>query len=471
MNSNETMDNSTAVDQTVTYSPPPVADPSSLIEDQELISEFWPGLKEHIHDISVWDLIVIPMFQYLQAPGGQLHTFNQLQTQRDVTTVIYTFPVDEHLKWEIYDTLSKQLSIENTNLLLLLQQSILALQCGIYIQSYSNALQIIHLLNLQTIKKQKEKESLSLSSTNPSTNPIISTEDLMKQVAYEKERRFLEFIARCLLLLTTMLMNDCKQYYEIWYNYINTLEQLYPRTLNTIHLLPSFPNLTWKEYLNTIGMQVLDPTIVDVSEMIFNDDHVLGYCLELESLIDCGEIVIPYDSTSNDMMIMINGGTTILSWLCLSMTIIKKMMIMVQVDNVKRSEFVHEQEEKGLDGTIDRMIQAMKSNDKNYNAYLLPLAIIHVPLEYRCGTGGDRHPDTVLSTIHSIASEREGNVLEYIDVIIDSNKGGYKMIAKVDIPCDTVIYKEPPLLSFSTVSPALGKECAHCLTLLHTTGR
>ncbi len=112
--------------------------------------------------------------------------------------------------------------------------------------------------------------------------------------------------------------------------------------------------------------------------------------------------------------------------------------------------------------------QLMK-NLENDSAFDLPILMARgsaaftfsacvIPMEYRDGVGGDRHPNNVLRTLFTLRRE----AMENVRVTVDNEKGGFKMVAKNDLVQGQQFLLEKPIARFSTAVQSKF-ECSHCL--------
>jgi hypothetical protein len=80
-----------------------------------------------------------------------------------------------------------------------------------------------------------------------------------------------------------------------------------------------------------------------------------------------------------------------------------------------------------------------------------------LPMEYRCGPGGDRDLNHLVSTLSGLRPEQ----MKDVEVTVDLEKGGFKLVAKRAIMASEVFLIEKPFAYFGGVGRE--SECSHCL--------
>jgi hypothetical protein len=106
-----------------------------------------------------------------------------------------------------------------------------------------------------------------------------------------------------------------------------------------------------------------------------------------------------------------------------------------------------------------------KELEESMSSYSVHYAydVCKFPMEYRTGPGGDRDVNHVLRTLFELRREEMQNV----QIAIDIQKGGFKLIAKRLIQADEMFLIEKPFASFNGHAKHTNPTtCAHCMNSL-----
>lgn len=308
------------------------------------------------------------------------------------------FVVAEETKWEVLAFLDESLKDTPADKELLLQRAAVRLQCNIPLHAYSDGLNLLGQFNEDSLK---DKSSFKF---------ILD--------------------ANLVCLIAAMLMGDRDLIAEV---VIAALTMYFQSDRHMFHLNPNVAIIMTSNMIKALEMG------------LYEDDHYL------EALFVLG----------NFMDVAATAGTTMLSSQVDVFTPPRIVSLQMHVLLLLQNDLKHRYALLS-DRTLGQKIQSHKDVSSSMNKFhmiaRMSLSTVRMPQLSRNDPGGDRDPNNVLRTLFSTKRD----VMQFVRVVVDHEKGGFKLVAKMDIACNEVYLVEKAVVSF--INPIRGiSYCEYCL--------